>query len=588
MNKNNGLLPISIGITGHRDVDPNQIESCKASLEKLFKALARKFPSTPLQLISSLAEGADRLAAQAFLNVREELISLDQVVATQWQLIACLPLPAEIYETDFLSTKHEFYDLLSRSSKNFSVPIRSEASTETISINGIDRDIQYQDASRFVASHSDILIAVWDGIENGLIGGTADTIRLRVTGHKFDKFQKLSSLAVQSRHVVYHINVTRASNPQGTQATFLENVYTDHEKLINACDFLGHVELFNSAVLHELADKDFEQSQTYLSGYLKRHSVEFKKHFTFNHLIDFYSSADGLANNYRSVWLAWVKSLYGIGLISAILLPMAVENVLFPYSMMGYVLLMAVAVGIFAWLKRTALESKHLDCRALAELMRIQFFFAVSEFWREPEITEPTKLASVTIMPATVSARLIGQHHFDLDWISERVRNLILIAETDQPLAPETAEKLVIGWVTDQNSYYNRKHREFKITAERFSFASSAMLLGGLLAAILAIFGSILNLLNEEVHHLVVILSAALPIMAVVVESYVDKLAFEPSIKVQSRMGQIYAEAERLIKIEGMSIEDKKSVISQLADEAINECISWLFLKKIKPVKLPT
>ena len=588
MNKNNGLLPISIGITGHRDVDPNQIESCKASLEKLFKALANKFPTTPLQLISSLAEGADRLAAQAFLNVREELISLDQVVATQWQLIACLPLPAEIYETDFLSTKHEFYDLLFKASQNFSMPVRNEASTETISINGRDRDIQYQDASRFVASHSDILIAIWDGIENGLIGGTADTVRMRVIGHKFDKFQKLSSLAVQSRHVVYHIQVKRASNSQGAQATFLENIYSDPKKLIKACDFLGHLELFNSAVLHELADKDFEQSQTYLSGYLKRHSVEFKKHFTFNHLIDFYSSADGLANNYRSVWLAWVKSLYGIGLISAILLPMAVENVLFPYSMMGYVLLMAVAVGIFAWLKRTALESKHLDCRALAELMRIQFFFAVSEFWREPEITEPTKLASVTIMPATVSARLIGQHHFDLDWISERVRNLILIAETNQPLAPETAEKLVIGWVIDQNKYYNKKHREFKIIAERFSFASSAMLLGGLLAALLAIFGSMLNLLNEEVHHLVVILSAALPIMAVVVESYVDKLAFEPSIKVQSRMGQIYAEAERLIKIEGMSIEDKKSVISQLADEAINECISWLFLKKIKPVKLPT
>ena len=237
MNKNNGLLPISIGITGHRDVDPNQIESCKASLEKLFKALANKFPTTPLQLISSLAEGADRLAAQAFLNVREELISLDQVVATQWQLIACLPLPAEIYETDFLSTKHEFYDLLFKASQNFSMPVRNEASTETISINGRDRDIQYQDASRFVASHSDILIAIWDGIENGLIGGTADTVRMRVIGHKFDKFQKLSSLAVQSRHVVYHIQVKRASNSQGAQATFLENIYSDPKKLIKACDF---------------------------------------------------------------------------------------------------------------------------------------------------------------------------------------------------------------------------------------------------------------------------------------------------------------------------------------------------------------
>ena len=588
MNKNNGLLPISIGITGHRDVDPNQIESCKASLEKLFKALANKFPTTPLQLISSLAEGADRLAAQVFLVVREELINLDHIAAQEWKLIACLPFAAEIYETDFLSTKQEFYDLLAKSSQKFCMPIRKEASTEAIAINGRDRDIQYQDASRFVASHSDILIAIWDGIENGLISGTADTVRLRVKGHKFDKFQKLSSLAVQSRHVVYHIQVKRASNSQGAQATFLENIYSDPKKLIKACDFLGHLELFNSSVLSELSEENFEKSQNYLSDHIKKHLSQFRKQFPFNSLIDYYSSADSLANKYQAVWSIWVKSLYGIGLISAILLPMAVENVLFPYSMMGYVLLMTFAVGIFVWLKRTALESKHLDCRALAELMRIQFFLAVSEFWRKPEITEPTKLARVTIIPATVSARLIGQHHFDLDWISERVRNLILIAETDQPLAPETAEKLVIGWVTDQNSYYNRKHREFKITAERFSFASSAMLLGGLLAAILAIFGSILNLLNEEVHHLVVILSAALPIMAVVVESYVDKLAFEPSIKVQSRMGQIYAEAERLIKIEGMSIEDKKSVISQLADEAINECISWLFLKKIKPVKLPT
>lgn len=46
MTKNDGLLPISIGVTGHRDINIDQFESCKIALSKLFTALAKM--SSPL------------------------------------------------------------------------------------------------------------------------------------------------------------------------------------------------------------------------------------------------------------------------------------------------------------------------------------------------------------------------------------------------------------------------------------------------------------------------------------------------------------------------------------------------------------
>ena len=588
MTKNDGLLPISIGVTGHRDINVDEFESCKISLSKLFTALAKKFPNTPLNLISSLAEGADRIAAATFIETQERLVSKGNQIAKQWKLIACLPMQPDVYETDFPNSKEEFYTFLEKSNRVFRMPIRNSSSFNSVLDNGEDRNFQYQDASRFVASHSDILVALWDGIDPGLVGGTADTVKLRASGHKFDRLQKLSALAAQSRHVIYQIKVSRVSTSSGLPAPFLDKIFTDQTKLLHSCNFLNDLEMFNIAVSERLTDEKVEKSKEHLASHLSNGSNSFEHNPLLADLINYFSTSNMLAIHFQRQWLWWVQILYGVGFLTALLLPMAVENMFFPYSMIIYIFLMALGAAVFIWLKQTAFEDRHLNCRALAELLRIQFFLSLSEFWTETQSSNEWSEHRKVINSATVAERLIGQHHFDLDWISERIRNLITMSEVNQHLNNEMAETLIFDWVSGQSAYYKKAHERLERQSQLLRILSSFMLVGGLLAAVVAILGSYIHFIEEGLHHLAVMLSAALPIMAVIVESYGDKLAIEPSIKVQSKMRQIYAEAHRLLKIESLSIADKKDIVRQLADNAIYECISWLMLKKIKPIKLPT
>jgi len=69
-----GPLPLVIGVTGHRDLAPQDIPRIRESLAALFVGLRRQYPHTPLRLLSPLAEGADRLVAKVALEHGAELV----------------------------------------------------------------------------------------------------------------------------------------------------------------------------------------------------------------------------------------------------------------------------------------------------------------------------------------------------------------------------------------------------------------------------------------------------------------------------------------------------------------------------------
>ena len=84
------ITPLVIGVTGHRDLVPNEVDVLREKITGLFDDLRLRFPNTPLLMMSALAEGADRLAAHAALDAGFEL----QVI---------LPMPADFYRSDFQS-----------------------------------------------------------------------------------------------------------------------------------------------------------------------------------------------------------------------------------------------------------------------------------------------------------------------------------------------------------------------------------------------------------------------------------------------------------------------------------------------------
>src|SRR5271170_7773111 len=61
-------LPLVIGVTGHRDLRADARPAIAAQVREILLNFKTSYPSTPLVLISPLAEGADRLVADVALE----------------------------------------------------------------------------------------------------------------------------------------------------------------------------------------------------------------------------------------------------------------------------------------------------------------------------------------------------------------------------------------------------------------------------------------------------------------------------------------------------------------------------------------
>ena len=62
-----GLIPIVVGVTGHRDLRDPDVPKLEEAVRRLLEQRRRASPTSHLVVITPLAEGADRLAARAAL-----------------------------------------------------------------------------------------------------------------------------------------------------------------------------------------------------------------------------------------------------------------------------------------------------------------------------------------------------------------------------------------------------------------------------------------------------------------------------------------------------------------------------------------
>lgn len=159
-------LALTLGITGHRVIDPQNREGLASALDALCARIRARvieigrecsalFENGPvaLTMVSPLAEGADRLAAEAALQ-------------NDYALHAMLPFPREIYAEDFAGDALADYNRLLD---------HAEAICELPALRLHDPR-GYVLVGEATVAQCDILIAVWDGEESRGRGGTADVI----------------------------------------------------------------------------------------------------------------------------------------------------------------------------------------------------------------------------------------------------------------------------------------------------------------------------------------------------------------------------------------------------------------------------
>jgi hypothetical protein len=133
---------VRIGVTGHVRLRPSAHRVIIRDLKRLLRGYAG------VHGVTCLAEGADRLFAEA-------------VLACRGSFEAVLPVPE-------ISAAPE-------EDRNLRALLRFASDVTKITVPG-PPEASYEAASQEVVLRSDLLVAVWDGSDEGLRGGTAETV----------------------------------------------------------------------------------------------------------------------------------------------------------------------------------------------------------------------------------------------------------------------------------------------------------------------------------------------------------------------------------------------------------------------------
>src|SRR4051812_20981726 len=101
----------AFGVSGHRDLVPADLPELRRQLRDIFRRYMSRKPTATFELLTPLAEGADRIAAH-------------EALALGIKLVVPMPMAQAEYERDFATAESlsEFRKLLSGAAAQFELP----------------------------------------------------------------------------------------------------------------------------------------------------------------------------------------------------------------------------------------------------------------------------------------------------------------------------------------------------------------------------------------------------------------------------------------------------------------------------------
>jgi hypothetical protein len=563
-NTRKGLLPLVVGVTGHRDLAADEIPNIVQQVRALFVTLEERYPHTPIVVLSSLAEGADRLVARTALDCGAELYVI-------------LPMQVASYEEDFASAQSldEFRDLMRRS-----------YGAGVARAPGSERDLQYAAAGAFVVSHSQVLIALWDGDENEMLGGTSQIVRFALQGvpARYLGGSK-EALRTNETGAVYHVPVRRESGKltlgfangtswryPGTDASEPAAMKASRSAFEESLRSLEH---FN----RDAATPAVERQSSRSAGYLltNRQETALGVNGALNYTRTLFGQADALALRCRNWTHAATIVIFGAIAVATVLFSLY-TNVLPTESALYFAFLGVVtaAFGVDLIIIRERMQDRFQDYRALAEGLRVQFY------WRLAGIQE------------SVYEHYLARQEGELDWIRNAMRAAIfrrqLEPETDfdETKMQQLLEIVLARWIKDQASYFSRAVRREQEWATRIKWSANACLIVTALVAIaLAV-----SLAEHSIAYrgvLVMLLTLALA-GAGLLTGYAQKRAHEEHARRYQRMYALYRIAgERVAALlRERDVGAACGVLVALGREALAETCDWLLLHRERQIDVPT
>ena len=539
-------VPLIFGVTGHRDLREEDIVKLEKSVFNILKEYKTKYPHTEIIVISALAEGADMLVARIAKKLGITLHVL-------------LPYQEEEYLNSFMnreSNEKEFLEL-----KEYASRFEINSCIHTYGAKKC-----YQQLGEKIANDSNILLALWDGVDIGKSGGTSAIVKYQRDGVKENRFDALDGNAI------FIITTPRKSNP---------NVNTDFSV---KKEYLGI----------NVKGKEFEEMLKNVDNLnAQLNNAEFKdNNLLKNYMLFFEDKAQKNQTAFKLLSKIILISTALAFVSLEIMHTMHIDN--FTYGYGGF-LLLAFAIYYF-FMKNGKVQDDFVYSRGFAEAIRVQNAYNGAE------------------LNINVAKYYLKEQHHKFTWLKFVLTNLYYIDKEHKPFTPQYDKgNTPDDWIEGQINYFQDALLKRNKSYERLEKIEKFFYIFGFVTLLLMfaiLVGEHFNLIPHEKfyvnignynigeflekigfiqvgehHHkhlnwhiLVLISGVSLLIAAFIGEKYIKIEGYEEEIYHFNIMLNNFKEAKRALERVEKGSNEYKKIIFDLGLKALDENSKWVVL----------
>jgi hypothetical protein len=616
-NTTHGPLPLVVGVTGHVDLQPDAHEAVAASVRNLLESLVNCFGNSEIWVMTALAEGADQLVAEA-------------AQALHLPLVAVLPMPLDDYERTLQTDagRKRLHTLWSEAALRMELPWIDDGKKPN------RNELQYEQVGLVITHFSHVMVALWNG--NGewqpeakgdersdRRGGTAHIVYLRAVGEYESPVYQRSQIFPHVRTTLYPVESgltfriatpresaqgcvgvagslwlrtgrssevaidadrTEAELREGSRTSELHPMEEEARHTLNATR--GELARLNKAngLLAEIAQTRGQRIARSAERLLPPDAMRTLggQRLPATAIRDAHAMADAFSQKNRVLIFLALDALILVLLASVLTFEQFVHHdekrMLFYYFI----------VNFFAWLAYRTLirpgqwQNHFQDYRALAEALRVQFFWGLSG------------------IRCGVQDFYMRKHQDELSWIRTALRGTALHALA-MGLGPVQREVVTRYWIESQFDYFSGAGRPAgtlgKAEYNRRKWvvlewlAWFFYLVGIVMAALMALLLLFAKPAapDDTFHSLLVTAIGFAPALAGALTIFSEKRAFKDHAHQYSRMGRLFGKALALVtQLDVGKEEEFKAIVGDLGAEALAENGDWLIShrdRRVEPIK---
>jgi hypothetical protein len=562
-------IPLVVAVTGHRDLVAKEIPGLRERVRALFEELRTRYPERRLRVMSPLAEGADRLVAE-------------EALALGVELIVPLPMPREAYIKDFQTEEsvREFDRLCAAANEILNLPLARGNTLEAIADYGPARNLQYAQVGVFLCAHCHILLALWDGKLTGDLGGTGQVVRFHhddiMEGYTDRSTASQQMLVDDESDLVYHIVCSR-DRPDGKPHQDFEplqtwwftkdeqqprttSIPTQHEVIFRRSgEFSRDARQFADRIGSECYPLYDERETDYLPKGIK----------TIHYL---FCISDWLAIFYQKRVLFALRATHALAFLMGLMFILYTDWATANTFMLAFLGFFVLAYAVQRLATRSAWNRKYLDYRALAEGLRVQFYWAAAGVTSENE-------------SKFTHDNFLQTQDPELGWI----RNIMRVAGTRCDAHPETSEKglefVLREWIGDTGSgqlgYYRRKADEHMRESRNTDILARVGLLVSVFVVIaIIVFGSSMP---DSLRDQLMVLMGSILLLVGIRHGYAFSTAENELIKQYEFMLRIFNNARRRLEATDDN-KERRLILRALGGSSLDEHAQWILMHRERSI----